>query len=109
MSEDQVIAIEERNAEGMGRSAKGTRAASGRNVWAKSGLSRSLKDAAFGGLRRQFTYKSQWYGRTVVAVERFFVLSRRCSGCGAHKGALAPTPSADGAVAAGAGSSTTAT
>ena len=86
--ENQVIAIEALNAEGMGRSAKGTREAPGRNVGAKAGLNRSVKDAAFGELRRQLTYKAAWYGRTVVAVDRFFASSRLCSGCGAHKGAL---------------------
>ena len=90
VSENQVIAIEDLNAEGMGRSAKGTRAAPGRNVRAKAGLNRAVRDAAFGELRRQLTYKGEWYGRTVVAIDRWFASSRLCSGCGAHKGALAP-------------------
>ena len=82
--ENQVIAIENINAEGMGRSAKGTRDAPGRNVRAKRGLNRSMKDAAFGELRRQLEYKAQWYGRTVEAVDRFFPSSKRCSACGAR-------------------------
>lgn len=82
VSENQVIAIEDLNAEGMGRSARGTRECPGRNVRAKSGLNRSVRDAAFGELRRQLTYKADWYGRSVVAVDRFFPSSKRCSACG---------------------------
>ena len=88
VSENQIIAIEDLNAEGMGRSARGTRAAPGRNVRAKAGLDRAVNDAAFGELRRQLAYKADGYGRTVVAVDRFFASSRRCSARGAHKGRL---------------------
>jgi len=88
VSENQVIAIEDLNAEGMGRSAKGTKTCPGNGVRAKAGLNRALKDAAFGELRRQLVYKGEWYGRTVVAVDRWFASSRRCSACGAHKGEL---------------------
>ena len=42
----------------MGRSAWGTREAPGRNVRAKAGLNRSMKDAALGELRRQLEYKA---------------------------------------------------
>ena len=89
VSENQVISIEDVNADGMGRSARGTREAPGKNVRAKAGLNRSLKDAALGELRRQLEYKSAWHGRTVVAVDRWFPSSRLCSTCGAHKGKLA--------------------
>ena len=88
VSENQVIAIEDLNVEGMGRSARGTKAGPGRNVRAKAGLNRALKDAAFGELRRQLAYKGAWHGRIVVAVDRWFASSRLCSACGAHKGAL---------------------
>ena len=89
VSENQVIAIEDLNVEGMGRSARGTREAPGRRVRAKAGLNRAVRDAAFGDLRRQLEYKAAWYGRTVVAVDRWFASSRVCSACGAHKGELA--------------------
>ena len=88
VSENQVIAIEDLNVEGMGRSARGTREAPGRRVRAKAGLNRSLKDAALGELRRQLEYKAAWYGRTVVVVDRWFASSRRCSACWAHKAEL---------------------
>ena len=48
-----MLAIEDLNAEGMGRSARGTREAPGRNVRTKAARNRSVKDAALGELRRQ--------------------------------------------------------
>ena len=82
--ENQVIAIEDLGVEGMGRSARGTRETPGRNVKAKSGLNRSLKDAAFGEFRRQVTYKADWHQRTVVPVSRWFPSSQLCSQCGSR-------------------------
>ena len=85
--ENQVIAVEDLNAEGMGRSARGTCEAPGCRVRAKAGLNRALKDAALGELRRQLEYKAAWYGRTVVMVDRWFPSSKRCGACGAlHQG-----------------------
>lgn len=83
-----MVAIEDLNTDGMGRSAKGTRESPGRNVRVKSGLNRALKDVAFGEFRRQLAYKAAGYGRTLVAVDWFFALSKRRSGCGAEHDAL---------------------
>ncbi|MFE4691482.1 RNA-guided endonuclease InsQ/TnpB family protein [Streptomyces sp. NPDC056749] len=47
----------------------------------KAGLSRSIMDAAWGELLRQLRYKCEWYGRTLVIVDRFFPSTRRCSNC----------------------------
>ena len=50
-------------------------------------LSKSLHEAAFGEFRQQMGYKSLWYGRTLVTVDRFFPSSKLCSECGyVHKG-----------------------
>jgi putative transposase len=49
----------------------------GRGLHAKS-----IHDAAFGEFRRQVTYKSQWHGRTVVAVDRWYPSSKTCGVCG---------------------------
>ena len=48
----------------------------------KRGLSKSVLDASMGTIRRQLTYKGQWYRRHVVAVDRFYPSSKLCHECG---------------------------
>jgi putative transposase len=76
------VVVEDLNVAGMSRSSRGTAEAPGRNVRAKSGLSRSLADASFGELRRMLTYKCRWYGSELVVADRFFPSSKTCSRCG---------------------------
>jgi putative transposase len=52
-------------------------------------LALSISDAGMGELRRQLTYKSEWYGSTLVIADRFFPSSKLCSGCGTIKDTLA--------------------
>lgn len=47
-------------------------------------LAQSLSDVAFGEMRRQLIYKSQWAGKELVVADRFFPSSKTCSCCG-HK------------------------
>jgi putative transposase len=53
------------------------------------GLSRSILDAGFYELRRQFTYKAEDRGHRVVVIDRFYPSSKRCSHCGETKAKLA--------------------
>ena len=48
-------------------------------------LALSVSDAGMGELRRQLTYKSEWYGSTLVLADRFYPSSKLCSGCGVIK------------------------
>jgi putative transposase len=45
-------------------------------------LARAISDAAWGELVRQLDYKAQWYGRTLVKIDRWFPSSKRCGNCG---------------------------
>ncbi|MEX5714002.1 RNA-guided endonuclease TnpB family protein, partial [Parafrankia sp. FMc6] len=42
-------------------------------------LARAISDASWSELRRMVEYKADWYGRTVIAVDRFYPSSRTCS------------------------------
>jgi putative transposase len=50
---------------------------------AKTKLSRSVLDAAFGEFLRQVTYKARWNLKHSVKVGRFFPSTKLCSACGA--------------------------
>jgi putative transposase len=43
--------------------------------------SRAIHDAAFSEVRRQLTYKSNWYGKILVTVDRWYASSKTCSKC----------------------------
>ena len=47
-------------------------------------LAKSISDVAWGKFVRQLTYKADWYGRTLIKVDRFYASSQTCSVCG-HK------------------------
>lgn len=42
----------------------------------------AISDGGWGELVRQLEYKAAWYGRTVIAIDRFFPSSKLCSICG---------------------------
>lgn len=71
-----VICIEDLNVRGMTASAKGA----GRS--AKAGLNRGIMAHNFGEFRELLEYKADWYGKEVVAIDRFYPSSKRCSECG---------------------------
>jgi putative transposase len=45
-------------------------------------LALSTTDASWGELVRQLEYKCDWYGRTLVKIDRWFPSSKRCGKCG---------------------------
>lgn len=45
-------------------------------------LAKSVADASFAELRRQLEYKAAWYGKAVVAIDRFYPSSQLCFCCG---------------------------
>jgi putative transposase len=50
----------------------------------KTNLGKSISDAGWSEFIRQLDYKSQWYGKIFVKIDRFYPSSQICSSCG-HK------------------------
>jgi putative transposase len=65
--DNQVIAVEDLAVKNMVQNRK---------------LAQSISDASWGELVRQLEYKSEWYGRELVKIDRWFASSKRCSNCG---------------------------
>jgi putative transposase len=63
--EFDLICIEDLNVKALAR---------GRNA-------RAIQDVAFSEVRRQLKYKSEWYGRILVEVDRWYASSKICSVC----------------------------
>ena len=53
-----------------------------RNMVKNRSLARAISDAAWAEFRNLLEYKAAWYGREVIAVDRFFPSSKLCSTCG---------------------------
>ena len=62
-----IVAIEDLNVAGMVKNRR---------------LARSISDASFSEFRRQVTYKAEWRGIRLIAIDRFFPSSKLCSACG---------------------------
>lgn len=59
-----------------------------RNMVRTHSLARAISDASWSELRRQLEYKADWYGREVIAVDRWYPSSKTCGSCGAITGKL---------------------
>ena len=53
-----------------------------KNMVKNHNLSSSIIDASWNILLNQFKYKSEWYGRKYVTVDKFYSSSQICSNCG---------------------------
>ena len=67
VNENQVICVETLRVKNMIRNRK---------------LSKAIADVSWGEFTRQLTYKAEWAGRELVAIDQFFPSSKRCSCCG---------------------------
>jgi putative transposase len=45
-------------------------------------LAKSISDVGWGEFVRQLEYKAQWYGRTLIKIDKWYPSSKRCSHCG---------------------------
>ncbi|MFJ4780590.1 RNA-guided endonuclease InsQ/TnpB family protein [Streptomyces sp. NPDC088762] len=54
-----------------------------RNLLKNHTLARSISDVAWRELRRMLEYKTAWYGRRLITVDRWFPSTHLCSACGA--------------------------
>ncbi|WP_131802403.1 RNA-guided endonuclease TnpB family protein, partial [Parafrankia soli] len=53
-----------------------------RNMVRNHSFARAISDASWSELRRMLEYKAGWYGRTLIAIDRFYPSSKTCSVCG---------------------------
>ncbi len=65
--ENQTIVIEDLNVAGMLRN---------------HSVARAISDASWSQFRSMLEYKARWYGREVIAIDRWFPSSKTCSVCG---------------------------
>jgi putative transposase len=45
-------------------------------------LAKAISDVGWSEFVRQLEYKAQWYGRTLVKIDKWYPSSKRCFGCG---------------------------
>jgi len=64
--ENQVICVESLTVKNMVKNPK---------------LAKAISDVGWGEFVRQLEYKSEWYGRTLVKIDRFYPSSKTCSAC----------------------------
>lgn len=55
---------------------------SSKNMMRNHKLALHIADASWGEIRRQLAYKTDWYGKELVVIDRFFPSSQTCGCCG---------------------------
>ena len=53
-----------------------------RNMMGNHCLAKAIGDASWSSFVRMLQYKAEWYGRTLVKIDRFYPSSKRCNDCG---------------------------
>mgnify|MGYP001602775814 CR=1 FL=1 len=53
-----------------------------RNMVKNHKLARAISDASWSEMRSMLEYKCKWYGRELIAIDRFHPSSKTCSKCG---------------------------
>ncbi len=53
-----------------------------KNMVKNHSLAQAISDVGWGELIRQLQYKAVWYGRSVVAIDKWYPSSKRCYDCG---------------------------
>jgi putative transposase len=53
-----------------------------KNMLKNHSLAKGIADVGWGELVRQLQYKASWYGRAVVAIDKWYPSSKRCYDCG---------------------------
>ena len=71
VSEFDVVCVEDLNVAGMLKNSK---------------LSKSISDASWSTFVSMLEYKSKWYGKSFVKIDRFYPSSQICSSCGYRDG-----------------------
>jgi len=71
VSEFDVVCVEDLNVAGMLKNSK---------------LSKSISDASWSTFVSMLEYKSKWYGKSFVKIDRFYPSSQICSSCGHRDG-----------------------
>ncbi len=52
-----------------------------KNMVKNHALAKAISDVGWGEFVRQLAYKAQWYGRTLVKIDRFYPSSKTCHAC----------------------------
>jgi putative transposase len=73
IDENQVVVVEDINVKGL----------------LESNLAKSISDSSWSKFLTYLRYKAEWYGRTLIQVDKFFPSSKLCHCCGYKKEDLA--------------------